>query len=465
MPRKIIALASCLAVLTACSMVPAHDVGKIEIPSRWSMPQNTDSAEIAKDWWKTFGSEELNALMAQALVGNNDLRAGVHRIEQARAGLKIAGASLYPSADASGGTNRERLNGNTGGTSWNAGAGITYELDLFGANRATIAGARANLAATQYGEDALSLIVMGDVAQTYFNVLTARERVAIADKNLKNAREVLRIVQARFDVGTESALETAQQKVVVSTSEAARASLEKQRILSENALAVLLGMTPQTLAIQTHNLYDLTIPAINAGQPSSLVLRRPDLRAAETDLMVAEADIGVARAQFFPMVNLGLDWSIGAAGFGDPTTTALSLLSSLTAPIFQGGRLQGGVEQATARQQELVETYHKTILVSFQEVEDALAGVTAAQKREDALNTAQKEAQRAYDLSKNQYDAGTIDFRSLLDTQAAMLNAQDSYAQARLERLTAAVDLYKALGGGWYSEQGMAVQETVTTAP
>lgn len=461
MSRRI-ALLIPLLLVSACALTPEYQRPDIGTPAQWSGQQDTTSSAIAYDWWTSFGSAELDALMESALANNLDIKAGLHRIDQSRAALKINGADLYPSVDASAGASRSRSNPASGNTttdtSLRAGLGVSYELDLFGANSARVAGSRANLVSTQFGQDALSLVVMGDVAQTYFNLLNARARLQIADTNLKNAREVLRIVQARFDAGSESEIELSQQRSILASREASRASVNEQVANAENALAVLLGQAPQTLTVKGSGLDKVSIPKIETGQPSTLLERRPDIRAAEADLIASNANIGVARAALFPSITLGLDWGVAAAGFGDPATTALSLASALAAPIFQGGRLEGGVEQATARQAELAETYRKTVLVSFQEVEDALAAVKAAQLRENALAAAMKESRTAYNLSRQRYEAGAIDFRTVLDTQDSLLSAEDSHAQAKLARLSAAIDLYKALGGGWASKKSEASQ-------
>lgn len=450
MKKTIVTVLLATTFLGACSVTPDYQRPGVDTPAQFSGQAADQETIINADWWKNFQSTELNKLMEQALVQNNDIRAGVHRVEQSRANLKIAGADLLPTVGASANAGRTfERNPSSARTGVSVGADVAYELDLFGRNAASVDSARANLAASQYAQDALNLVVMGDVAKMYFTLLNLRERLAIADDNLKNAREVSRIIQARYDAGAADALDLSQQKSVVASREAARASLVNAVTNAENALAVLEGQAPQTLKIESQKLAPLNVPYIVAGQPSSLLERRPDIRAAEADLVAANANIGVARAALFPSVTLGTNWGLTAAGFGDPATTALALAASLSAPIFNGGRLQGGVEATTARQAELAEIYRKTVLISFQEVEDALAGLKAAHARQVSLNTALEQSRKAYDLSRQQYDAGAIDFQRLLDTQDALLSAQDSYAQTKLEALSAAVDLYKSLGGGW----------------
>ncbi|MFN3826568.1 MAG: efflux transporter outer membrane subunit [Micavibrio sp.] len=451
--KKSLALICSALLMSSCAMTPVYERPDVQMLEAWHSESLKEQVAINYDWWTNFGSEELNGFMQQALTDNNDLKAGIYRIEQSRASLKAAGASLYPSVDASAGASRSRTDPDSGRTSYDtslrAGAGVSYELDLFGSNQAGVEAAEANLLGTQLDHESLLIVTMGDVARQYFNILNLRSRLAIADKNLDIAREVLRIVQARLDVGTETALALAQQKSALASAEAARISIAEQATNAENAFAILLGQPPQAIAVGGKSLSALKVPAIAAGQPSDLLERRPDIKAMEMDLRAANADIGAARAAFFPSINLGLDSSIAATGFGDPATIALALASSLTAPIFSGGRLEAGIEQATARQKELVLNYQQAVLVAFQETEDALTAVKAKRQREDALNMAMKEARKSYDLTKQLYEGGSVDFQTVLDTQKTLLSAEDSYTQAKMERLGAAIDLYLALGGGW----------------
>ncbi len=444
--RKCITLVLAV-VLAGCSVGPDYKRPAVTAPESFSVSGET---RIAQDWWKQFGSTELDRLMDTALLENHDIRASLHRVEQVRASTKIAGASLLPSVGASAGVSNSRNNQGGGSTSrYTAGAEISYELDLFGRNRAGVTAAKANEQASVFDKAALDLVVMGDVARTYFEVLNGRERLSVSDKNLKNANEILRIVKARFDAGSASGLEVAQQKSSVASIEASRAGIAQSLNVSENALAVLLAKAPGTLEVENNQLTGLRIPAIAPGQPSTLLSRRPDIRSAEEGLVAANANIGTARAAFFPSVNLGIDGSLAVAALGNPDTAALSLASAFSVPIFQGGRLEGGVEQATARQAELVENYRKAVLVSFQEVEDALMSVKTAEINEKSFDEARKQAQIAYDLSRQKYDSGGIDFQTLINVQNTLLSAESDYTQSRNDRLNAAIDLFLSLGGGW----------------
>ncbi|HOO50816.1 MAG TPA: efflux transporter outer membrane subunit [Alphaproteobacteria bacterium] len=454
--KKVLPLTLTVALLSSCSFIPSFTQPDVEVPVRWKneLSQSARQAQIPAQWWTLYQDETLNALVEDALTQNLDLRAGFERVNQARSALRIAGASMLPSASASLGAERARTNPAVGPSStdnsFSAGLAISYDLDLFGSNRATIDAARASLRSEQYEQEALKLVTISDLTEAYFNLLSTRERVRIAEDNLKNSREVLRIINIRVDTGLDSDLELSQQRVAVSSSEAALATLRLQESVFENALALYLGRAPQTFdMMSTKAISQFPVPEIALEQPSVLLERRPDIHVAEQNLIAANANIGVARAAFFPSLNLGGTGSAAVASLGDPATTLLAATASLAAPLFTGGRLEGGLDQANSRQRELVEVYRKTVLVAFREVEDALAATRAAQDREVALRTAMNSARRAYDISRKRYEVGTIDFQTLLDTQAALLSAEDSYAQALDAKLTASVDLVKALGGGW----------------
>lgn len=458
--QRLISSVLLAALLSGCSLIPEYERPSVETPANWSEVGASRPTQIAKDWWKQFNSAELNSLMEQALIANTDIGMAVQRVEQARGTLKSTGSSLLPSVDGTGSLGYERTNPGSGRTTsdpvGSAGVSVSYELDLFGKNRARTDAASSRLEASEYDRDAIALIVMGDVAQTYFNVLNLQERLAIADKNLTSAQELLRIVQARYDAGATTLLDVSQQKSDLASTEAARALLEQQTKIARTALAVLVSKAPQTFTVAGKELRSLTVPQIAPGQPSTLLERRPDIRAAEANLIAANADIGAARAAFFPSITLGLDASILASPLHDPATTVLSLASGLIAPIFKGGLLQGNLDTTNARKLELVENYRKTILVSFKEVEDALTIVKTSQQRETSLETAMNEARKAYDLSVQQYDAGAIDFQTLLIARQTMYAAEDNFIQRKNDRLAAAALLFKALGGGWSQEAARA---------
>lgn len=451
MPLNHLYLSALLVLLTACSLTPEYRRTEASAPKQWKnqAPGSVSgSHEISAHWWKEFGSLELDRLVAEALNNNRDLAAAGQRIGQFRALAKIAGAPLWPAIGAVGSYNYTDGT-RTVGDAWQGQWNMAYEVDLWGGLRAGRDSAKAHFDTARFTFDALRLVVMGDVAQSYFAIVGLKERKRIAENNLKNITDVLDIIAARFEAGGTSALDVAQQRTERANAAAALASLDQQIAQAENALAVLLGRPPQQFKVNENSLQALLIPKADTAQAASLFDRRPDIRSAETELIAAHADIGKARAAFYPRLQLGADNIFTAASVSQPAGIAVALASSLTAPIFQGGRLEGELERTLARRAELIEIYRKTILDAYREVEDALALGNQATRRRDSLQLSVDSAEQAYGLARDRYLAGATDYQTLLNVQRTLLNAQDNEIQAQVDVLSASVLLFKSLGGGW----------------
>jgi NodT family efflux transporter outer membrane factor (OMF) lipoprotein len=444
------AITSALLCLTACNLVPDFQRPGVETPAQWhDVGLTKQQSAVDPQWWRAFGSAQLNHLITESLLYNNDLAAARQRVEQARAQAKIAGANLWPSVGLQGDV--ANTHNNIGNTQKETGQFIVaYEVDLWGANRARRDAGSARLLSSVFTRDALQLVVMSNVGQAYFNLLALAETKRIATEFLENVTNALAIVEARYQAGAVSALDVVQQQTELAT---ARANLDlqtQQYTLAENALTILLGHPAQSMSFSAERFFDMQLPAVNALQPAALLERRPDVRQAEMELIAANADIGIARAAFYPKLQLNLDTLIASP---QPAGVALAVASSLTQPLFQGGRLEGGFENAKARNLELVETYRKTILTAFKDVEDAAAVRSNSTRRLQALADAVDKAQQAYQLSLDRYRLGLIDYQTLLSTQRSLLTAENSQVQARQDVLVAMVQLYQALGGGWSSNQ------------
>jgi outer membrane protein, multidrug efflux system len=433
-------------ILSACSLAPTYERPQMAIPQGWSNVAGVGTTDAIPNtpFWQELGSAELDRLIDQALAQNLTLEAALHRIEQARAQAKVAGAPLYPAVSASG-TGSRTFNDNGGINAVRGGGSVSYEVDLWGKNRNSAKSADYRVDASEFDRDALRLVVTSDATNFYAQILALNDRIRIAEFNLRNAEEVLRIIEARFAQGSVSGLEVSQQRVAVNNFRTALASLAEQRSLTANALATLLGLAPQDYSATNAELATLALPPINLTPPATLLTARPDIESAEANLLAANADIGVARAAFFPSLTLGLDTAI-AAGFGGPAAAATSIASSLVAPIFTGGRLTGNLEGVTARQKELAVQYRQTVLTAFQEVEDALAGLKSANDRAVLSRATVTESQNAYNIAKARFDAGAIDYLNLLETQRSLYVAQDNQISTNQEQLVAFVQLRKALG-------------------
>ncbi|MBI4522382.1 MAG: efflux transporter outer membrane subunit [Deltaproteobacteria bacterium] len=432
--------------LSACSLAPKYERPQMAIPEGWSSTPGTVAAAETngRPFWQELGSEELNYLMKVALAQNLDLDAALHRIEQARAQAKVAGAPLYPSIEASGGTSRTFQDPRDTNAARGAGS-ISYEIDLWGKNRSNLAAAKYRAQATQFDRDALQLIVTSETANFYTQALSLNERIRIAEYNLKNADEVLRIIEARYRAGSVSALEVSQQRVAVNNFRASLTSLNEQKTTTLNALATLLARAPQSFAAPKETFASLRLPEVDLTPPAAVLTARPDIKSAEAALRAANADIGAARAAFFPSLTLGLDASM-AAGFGNPAASAISIANSVLAPIFNGGRLRGNLESVTARQKELAAQYQKTVLTAFKEVEDALAALKSNNDQAALSRESVRESQNAYNIAKARFDAGAIDYLTLLETQRSLFQAQDDQIAIYAAQLQAFIQLRKALG-------------------
>jgi NodT family efflux transporter outer membrane factor (OMF) lipoprotein len=365
--------------------------------------------------------------------------------------LRATNSSLLPQVEASGDASRSYGSGSNSGKKTAGGSlSISYAVDLWGLYRAQSESSEASFNATRFDHDATVLLVQSSVATTYFNILSLKDRLAIAQDSLAAAQETLKLVEARFSHGANSALDLAQQRATVASIEAGIPSIESQLASNQHALAILLGRPPEGFAVKTPSSDALKLPAIAAGQPSTLLERRPDIRRAEAQLQGANADIGAARAAFFPNLSLSaaksVDWLAGAG-----TTNGSSIAASILAPIFSGGSLEGNLETSKAKKVELAADYRKAVLTAFGEVEDALVSADASARQATSQAVAAEESRKAYDLSEQSYKAGAVDFLTVLDAERSWLSSRDAEAQARLAQYTAAVNLFIALGGGWSS--------------
>jgi multidrug efflux system outer membrane protein len=289
------------------------------------------------------------------------------------------------------------------------------------------------------------------VANAYFQVLTLRVRLAIAQENLAIAERVFKVVQARYDNGAASALDLSRQRTTVLSQRASIEPLQVQERQTLSALALLLGRAPQGFNVQGMALNALVVPAVGAGLPSDLLLRRPDLASAEAQLRAADADVAAARAALLPSIQLSGSTGLASTALLSLANPAFSVgfTASIAQTLFDGGRLRNQVLLSESQRRVLVESYRQAIHVALKEVEDSLASIARDRNQTLAQQAIRDEAQRSLRLAELRYREGVDDLLTTLDAQRTLFSAQDSLAQQQLARLTSVVDLYKALGGGW----------------
>ncbi|HKG01126.1 MAG TPA: efflux transporter outer membrane subunit [Xanthobacteraceae bacterium] len=425
----------------------------LDIPLTYRAARGKPHAALPKlDWWRSFRSPELTALMEEAQIGNLDIAAAVARIIQADAQARIAGAPLLPLIDFDASATRARAPGGPDRATLRVALNASYEIDFWGKNRATLRAAEELAVASRYDREVVALSTLAAVANQYFVVLASQDRLRIAQDNLRAAVRVLDAIKQRREVGTASELDVAQQESVVATQRAVLPTLEQLVLQNKNTLAVLIGRAPEYANIRGGSLSRLPLPQVTPGLPSELLTQRPDIREAEAQLASSDANVYAARAAFLPSIQL-----TGQGGFASnalknlfsPQAAFYSVAASLTQPIFDGFRLKGLLNQAQGRQEELLQHYRQSVIAAFADVENALVAVQQTAERERRQREVVESSRRAFDLSETRLREGTIDLVTLLNTQATLFQAQDTLAIVRLARFQATVSLFQALGGGW----------------
>jgi NodT family efflux transporter outer membrane factor (OMF) lipoprotein len=414
------------------------------------------------DWPARFGSKELTSLVAQAQGQNLDIAAAVARIAQADAQARVAAAALFPTI-AGGGTAGQALIPGVSKTFhppyndlrtdvFGLNLNASYEIDFWGKNHDAAASGQLTAQATVFDRDVVALSTTASVVNSYFQILAAQDRLRVAHRNVALAAHVLSAISSRRAVGTASALDEAQQATIVAQQRANVPPLEQTELQTRNLLVVLLGRTPESVSIRGGSLERLRIPEVRAGLPSKLLLRRPDVAAAEDSLAAQGLQVNVARAAFFPDVTLTGQYGILSEVFKNlftPQAAAYSLAASLAQPIFNGGALQGQLDLQKGKFEELLADYRKTILTSFSDVENGLIAVAKTGEQLRLQSLAVQSAQKAYNDAYLQLQTGTMDIVTLAVVENTLFQAEDLLVQVRSAHFQATTTLYQALGGGW----------------
>ena len=450
-------------MLAGCITVDRPEVA-VEIPNAYrAAPGAPSSAPPKLDWWRAFRSKELTDLIEEAHAANFDIAVAVARIMQADAASKILGAPLLPNVDLSASATRTRSSQASGSSSGGGGGGservsytaalnASYELDFWGKNRAISDAAQENAIAARFDRDVVTVSTVVSVSTAYFLVLSSQDRLRIARQNVDAANRVLTLVRQRFDAGTASALEVAQQETLVASQRAAIPPLDQTLRQSVAALALLVGRAPVYVKVRGGSLFRLGIPRVTPGLPSELLIQRPDIRSAEAQLASADASVAAARAAFFPSITLTGQYGIASTALKNlftPQAIFYQIAAGLAQPVFDGFRLEGALEQAKGRQLELLNVYRKSIVSAFVDVEQALIAIADAAERERLQQQVVTSSRQAFSIAETRLREGTVDLTTVLITQQALFTAQDNQVEARLARLQAVLSLFQAVGGSW----------------
>ena len=450
-------------LLGGCQMMgPDYFRPKQAMPASYQEAQATESAEaISNQWWTLYNDEVLNDLITKASKNNTDIKMAVARIEEADGFLREVGAALFPQVNVDSSASRYKVtelgavpmfNGMSPTRSnFNVRLGTTFELDFWGKLRRAQESARAQALASRYAKDTVDLSLKSLVAGDYLLLRSLEAQIEISKSNMQSREDSLALTKRRLEGGVSSALDVHQAEVSYSNLKAQLADLTRQRAIIEHQLAVLIG--DLSLKIAVGDIKSLPTPPVPpVGLPSVLLEARPDVRQAEQNLVAANARIGVAKAALFPTISLTAGFGGESKDLGDVLKSAARIWNgglSLNLPVFDSGRLNSKVDQATAQQKQLLASYESAVQHAFEEVNDALVSVRQNTERENALKSSQDSASKALEIANNRYKSGYTGYLEVLDAQRVANDTSLAYVQSRQARLTSTVELFKALGGGW----------------
>jgi multidrug efflux system outer membrane protein len=467
----VLVLAAALVLSAGCAVGPdykrpesvatnAPPQYKAESSGTWKEGHPLD--HLAKGaWWEVFGDETLNDLERRADNANQGLKAAIASVEQARATARVSRSELMPTINLDPSytrthfsPNQEPSFGDFTANSISVPLDLSYEIDLWGRVRRGFESSHADAQASLAAFHNVLLSLHADVAQNYFALRALDAEIATVTGTVSLRREQVRLVRSRFEGGVGNDLDVARAETELATTEAEAASLARRRAELENAIAVLVGENASNfkIAALTDATWNPQPPEIPAGLPAELLERRPDVAEAERQLAAENARIGVAKASFFPVVRL-----TGSGGYlsGDVEnlfnwdSRVWSIGPSVSLPIFAGGRNLANYSRAKSAYDEAVARYRQQVLVAFGDIESSLSGIKHLANQSAAQQRAVNNSRRAADLAGQRYRSGIVSYLEVVDANREALQAERGNAQLAGGRQIAAVQLIKALGGGW----------------
>lgn len=469
--RRIQGLVIVAIATSGCSAGPIPTLRTPDVPASFEQAIPADvPIWPASDWWKGFASAELDSLIAAAQTENLSLAAAEARVVQADARVRQAGASLLPTV----GVGFDALKQASGKSDVTSGcvsssrfsfglcASASYEFDFWGRNRALLTNAKAARKATRADRETVALAVLSGTASTYFQLLSVRERLAIAHLNLENAQTILTVSQERARAGRATPLELEQQLATVADQQGAIPRLAQEELETRAALALLAGRIPEAFNVEAQDLGTIKTIEVAPGLPSELLVRRPDIVTSEANLQAAHANLAAVRASLLPAITL-----TGAGGFqsvalGDlfsASSATYSIGASLIQAVFDSGKRAAQGAEASAAQTEALAGYRSTVMAAFADVEASLGSIKSLADQERIQGDQVTHLQNAFDIAQMRFKAGIDPYLNVLDTQRSLYGARDQLAEIRLARLQSVVGLYKALGGGWHDSEITALAQ------
>jgi outer membrane protein, multidrug efflux system len=447
-------------VLSGCAALGSnYSRPQLPTPPQYRFVVETPQAQSIADapWFQIFDDPELQALIRDAIANNLDLRVAVAHVEEARARARIARSYLYPEVNGTAGygvrgASTTEENNDTTHQSAAYGFKLSWEIDLFGRLRREQEAATALALASEQGRRGVFVTLVGDVATNYFLLRELDLQLEISRQTLRINDETVTYFQNRLDGGVSNRLELDRIRANREQTAAAIPTIEHQIAVVENAISLLLGRPPGSIARHGLAISEQVPPPIPPGLPASLLERRPDVVGAEQMLVASNADIGVAKALFYPTISL--TGFLGGVN-GDLTTflggsgAVWSASAGLFQPIFQAGRLRRNLEVAQARFDAALAEYQRAALNSYREVANALVTIQKLAEQRGSREIGVEALQDASELSRERYDSGLASYIEILTADQQLFEQQLLLAQTRGAELRARAELYRALGGGW----------------
>lgn len=431
------------------------------LPEKFSETAGAENV-VLEEWWKNYQDEKLNELVDLSLKNNTNIALAVARIEEADANMREVGGYLFPQVDFAADATRSKVTelgafptfGSPIRNNYSFGLSTSYEIDFWGKLKRNKEAAVANALASRNAKETVELSLVGLVASNYLQLRGLDAQIAVTKINQVSRKEALALNQRRMEGGVASALEVSQAEVSVSNLEAQLIELTRLRALSLHQLAVLTGTLD--LQLEAGALRSLPVPPMPpAGLPSALLEARPDIRQAEQNLIAENARIGIAKAALYPSISLTGIFGGESLELGDMLKSGARIWTfglGLDLPIFDSGKRQSRVEQATARQKQALAQYQTAIQNAFREVNDALISRRLNAEREQALTQSETSAKKALTVAENRYKSGYSAYLEVLDAQRVHNDASLAVVQAKQATFLATVELFKALAGDWKAQ-------------
>jgi NodT family efflux transporter outer membrane factor (OMF) lipoprotein len=463
--------------LAGCAVGPNYKRPAAPSATKWDIAEpwreSTPKDSLPKgQWWTVFHDEDLNALETQALSANQTIKISIARLEQARAIAAIQVATLFPTLSTSPGVTRQRLSGNrpTNGVpitlkpvtqnTFAVPFTVSYEVDLFGRRRRSIEAAEAAYQANAADVENVRLLVTSQLAGDYFNLRELDSEVQILTRTVEALQKGLDLVNSRHTGGVASGLDVAQEETLLHTTRTQAVLLQQQRKQFEDAIAVLVGQPAPDFHVAPRVL-DAEPPTLDAGLPSDLLERRPDIAEAERLMATANAQIGVAQAAYYPSLPLFAQGGWQAADIAklaNAGSAFWALGANVAQEIFTGGARRAELQFARAGYDANVANYRQAVLAAFQEVQDEITGLSVLIQAQQTQQQAVDAARRTLDISTSRYSGGLVSYLDVVTAQRDLLSDEQQLAVIRGQRLVSSVLLVKALGGGWDASSLAAVQ-------